>query len=274
MYGYRHLKGFKESTGVHPMKILTQSNIPSNLPAHINPYLGKVGHVGVVKDVNQLPKALNEYNPELLILESKYIDGIVKAYKDKNNVKVISFGENTHADIVIDKSTQLAHLEALNFKNDTAKTDVSVFCNRPEHVFITQFLCNNYNVKAYGPVKIRSPRYLGHISDIDKYEILSKSKISVTFDLLDACSSILLDTVPITHASVNSFDFKTFTNLVSLMETLEHVQKSDSLSDYVGDVKSKIKSNNAFSFTINMLQQLGFTKQAEKLNIDLEEMFK
>ena len=43
MYGYRYLKGFKESTGVHPMKILTQSNIPSNLPAHINPYLGKVG---------------------------------------------------------------------------------------------------------------------------------------------------------------------------------------------------------------------------------------
>ena len=256
------------------MKVLTQSNIPSSLPAHINACLGKVGQVGVIKDVNQLPKALNEYKPELLILESKYIDGIVKAYKDKNNVKVISFGKNAHADIVIDEGTQLAHLEALNFKSDTTKTDVSVFCNRPEHVFITQFLCNNYNVKAYGPVKIQNPRYLGHISDIDRYEILSKSKIAITFDLSDACSSILLDTVPITHASVDSFDFKTFTNLVSLMETLEDVQKSDSMDDYVNDVKSKVKSNNAFSFTINMLQQLGFTQQAEKLKVDLEEMFK
>ena len=274
MYGYRHLKGFKESTGVHLMKVLTQSNIPSNLPVYMHTYLGRVGQVGVIKDTNQLPKALNEYKPELLILESKYIDGIVKAYKDKNNVKVISFGKNAHADIVIDEGTQLAHLEALNFKNDTTKTDVSVFCNRPEHVFITQFLCNNYNVKAYGPVKIRSPRYLGHISDIDKYEILSKSKISITFDLSDACSSILLDTVPITHASVNNFDFKTFANLVSLMEILEDTQKIDSMNDHINDMKSKIKSNNAFSFTINMLQQLGFTQQAEKLNIDLEEMFK
>ena len=109
---------------------------------------------------------------------------------------------------------------------------------------------------------------------MDRYEILSKSKIAITFDLSDACSSILLDTVPITHASVGSFDFKTFTNLVSLMETLEDVQKSDSMDDYINDVKSKIKSNNAFSFTINMLQQLGFTQQAEKLKVDLEGMFK
>ena len=256
------------------MKVLTQSNIPSNLPAYMHTYLGRVGQVGVIKDTNQLPKALNEYKPELLILESKYIDGIVKAYKDKNNVKVISFGENTHADMVIDEGMQLTHVEALNFKEEIEKTDISVFCNRPEHVFITQFLCNNYNVKAYGPIKIQNPRYLGHISDIDRYEILSKSKIAITFDLSDACSSVLLDAVPIAHASVNSFDFRTFTNLVSLMETLEDVQKSDSMNDYIGDVKSKIKSNNAFSFTINMLQQLGFTKQAEKLNIDLEEMFK
>ena len=89
------------------MKVLTQSDIPSSLPAYINACLGKVGQVGVIKDVNQLPKALNEYKPELLILESKYIDGIVKAYKDKNNVKVISFGKNAHADIVIDEGTQL-----------------------------------------------------------------------------------------------------------------------------------------------------------------------
>ena len=74
------------------MKVLTQSNIPSSLPAHINACLGKVGQVGVIKDVNQLPKALNEYKPELLILESKYIDGIVKAY-------VINLGSILHSRI-------------------------------------------------------------------------------------------------------------------------------------------------------------------------------
>lgn len=264
------------------MKVLAQGNMPYPTAIELNRAISKIGPMAVISDMEQIAKALNDYNPDLLIIEDKYIDGVVQAYRNKNNMKVVCFAnvplEQSKADVIIPiyQDTPKPNLDILTFKENANKKDVSVFCDGPQGVFITQFLCQNYNVKAYGPIKINSPRYLGQLSNVEKYEILNKSKAAIVFNPDDTQTSILLDTYPISF-SKDKLTTMSFTNLISLTECMDNIPVdgiSESMSSSMAEIKNNYKSNNNLAHAINIIKQLGFNQEAERLNQELQEIIK
>lgn len=257
------------------MKVLAESNLNYNIAHNLIPNLRKVGNVGVANDITNIAKALNDFQPNIVILKEENITNVVKVYCKKNNVKIISFGEseNKDADITFLTSADIprANLEVLEYKNHADKTDISVFVNHEGQKLFAEFLCKNYNVKVYGNIKINSPRYLGHISITEKYEILNKSKISIAFNGLDFYDSVLLDSYPIVFNTERSNMFSSFNNLISLSKCLDDVINNNITYD-INSLKNNIKHDNSLIFTINILQQLGFKQQALKLNEILEEI--
>jgi len=262
------------------MKVLMQGNMPYPSVNNLTKVISRLGPMAVIQDISQIAKALNDYKPDLLIIEEKYIDGVVQAYRHNNKLKIICFGaasiDQNKADIIIDTAMDIpkASIEVAEFREDANKLDVSVFCDNQEHAFLTQFLCNNYNVKAYGPVKIHSPRYLGQISDMDTFEILNKSKVSIVFNVVDAQNSILLDTYPVSYCK-DKLITKTFTNLTSLIECMDSLFTegvTDQMSNQLNQAKDYYKSDNNFTYVIKMLQQLGFNKEVSQLNEIFKEM--
>lgn len=254
------------------MRILCE-NIPNNTFTTLIGNLRTVGDVGVIKDSDNIAKAMNEFKPHILILKEESINGIVKAYSDKNNVKIISFGTGEKGDInlQINVDIPMANVDVATFKEVTDnKNDTSVFSNNDGEKFISEFLCRNYNVNAYGHVKINSPRYLGMVNNIEKYEILNRSKISVVFNLKDAFDSVLLDTYPIVYGP-KELGFKTFQNMVSLMEVIESIEKETNLQDKIDLLKSEIKIKNSHTFTRDILSQLGFNEEATQIHNELQE---
>lgn len=260
------------------MKVLMQGNMQYPSVNHLTKVISRLGPMAVIHDITQIAKGLNDYKPDLLIVEEKYIDGVVQAYRHNNKLKIICLGtpstDASKADIVIDTTMDIpkASIEISEFREDADKLDVSVFCDNKDHVFLTQFLCNNYNVKAYGPVKIHSPKYLGQISDIDTFEILNKSKVSIVFNVVDAQNSILLNTYPISYCK-DSLATKTFTDLTSLIECMDSLFSegvTDEMSNQLNQVQEYYKSDNNFTYVTKILQNLGFNEQVSQLN----EIFK
>lgn len=253
------------------MRILCE-NIPSNTFTTLIDNLRVVGDIGVIKDPNNIATAMNEFKPHILILKEENIDGVVKAYSDKNNVKIISFGTGQKGDInlQINVDIPMANVDVATFKETTDKNDISVFSNNEGEKFISEFLCKNYNVNAYGHAKINSPRYLGMVNNIEKYEVLNRSKISVVFNLKDAFDSVLLDTYPIVYGP-KELGFKTFQNMVSLMEVVESIDDETNLQDQIDLLKSEIKLKNSHTFTRDILSQLGFNEEATQIHNALQE---
>jgi len=260
------------------MRVLTE-NLNYNIFNDLLTNLKKVSTTAVINDIPQIAKALNDFKPQLLILKEENINSVVKAYCDKNNVKIICFGstypENKDADITFQTHLDIprANLDVLTFKEDIDKDDVSVFVNDEKQRFATDFLSKNYNVKIYGNIKIDNPRYLGMPTELEKYEILNRSKVSIVFNLKDAFDSILLDTYPIV-AGPEGFEFTTFNNIISLIEQIDDILINNNLKAKVNYLKSKLISANSLTFTIDTLQQLRFKEQVFELNNILEDLNK
>ena len=257
------------------MKVLCENNIDFNIFRNLMDNLKKIANIATIGDMNNIAKALNEFQPDLLLLKTENITGVVQAYVKKNNVKVISFGEDQKKDADMTFLTNVdiprANLDVLEYKNNVDKIDISVFMNHERQRSFAEFLCQNYNVKVYGNIKINSPKYLGNISVIEKYEILNKSKISITFSGLDFYDSVLLDTYPIVFNTEKSDIFSSFNNLISLSECLDNVINNN-ISYDIDILKNNIKNDNSLTFTINTLQQLGFQEETLKLNKILQEI--
>lgn len=249
------------------MKILSE-NLSYNIFHDLIRNLGKITNIAMINDTAQVAKSLNEVSPDLVILSEQNMSGIVKAYCDKNNVKVICFSsqneKNTNADLTFNVNNDVprANLEVLNFKENTEKKDISVFVNHEGQKFLVDFLCKNYNVKIYGNVYINSPRYLGIPTELEKYEILNRSKFSICFNQRDMFDSILLDTYPIIYSPHTHASLTTFSNAVSLVEAME----GEFDKNNIHRLKSTLKSDNSLTFTIDTLQQLGFKEAVSKLN--------
>lgn len=253
------------------MRILCE-NIPNNTFTTLIDNLRAVGDIGVIKDSSNIATAMNEFKPHILILKEESIDGVVKAYSDKNKVKIISFGTGQKGDINLDINIDIpmANVDVATFKEVTDKHDISVISNNDGEKFISEFLCRNYNINAYGHAKINSPRYLGMVNNIEKYEVLNRSKISVVFNLKDAFDSILLDTYPIVYGP-KELGFKTFQNMVSLMEVMDSIDNETNLQDKIDVLKSEIKLKNSHTFTRDILSQLGFNEEATQMHNVLQE---
>ena len=82
---------------------------------------------------------------------------------------------------------------------------------------------------------------------------------------------MLLDSYPIVFNTERSNIFSSFNNLISLSECLDDVINNNITYD-INSLKNNIKHDNSLTFTINILQQLGFKQQALKLNEILEEI--
>ena len=179
------------------MKILTQ-NIQSNSFRSLANNLQMNNEFAVVNDINNLAKALNDFMPHLLILEPQNVTGLVKAFCDKNNVKIIAFGNNRVEDVDLFISDQqgFAELSVLSYKTDDDKIDVSIFLDDASQQLYASFLCQNYNVKSYGQAKLNSPKYLGVPTSVEQFEVLNKSKLSVVFNEQDKYASALLGCCP------------------------------------------------------------------------------
>ena len=261
------------------MKMLTQADMPYPTSRDINVAASRIGPLAAIKDMTQLAKAINEYQPDVLVLEEKYIDGMVQAYREQNKAKIISFGtqaDNPKADITIDitKDIPKPNLDALGFKEDVEKTDISVFCDDEKVAFLATFLCSNYKVKAYGPIKLNSPRYLGNVSPVDKYEILNRSKVAITFNAVDAQDSILLGAYPLSYSREDLFT-RSFNNLVTLTQCMDDVCHEDTfngMKENIKNVKDVFKSDNTITSVIEIFKKLGFNEQVSELNAVLEEM--
>lgn len=256
------------------MKVLTQNNILSPVIHNFIRVVGRIGNIAIIQDMNHIAKALNDFQPDLLILEEEQITNVVKAYRDNHQVKIICLGtestDKNKADFIVDKNinTPKPNIEVSEFIEDMPKLDVSIFCNSEEHAFLTQFICNNYNVKAYGPIKINSPRYLGEVSDVEFFEILNKSKASVVFNIIDAQNSVLLNTYPISYCK-DPLITQTFTNLTSLIECMDNLFNqgiTDGMSTELNKVKDHYRSDNNFTYVSKVIEQLGFHDQASRLN--------
>lgn len=263
------------------MKVLCENNIDFNIFRNLMDNLKKIANIATIGDMNNIAKALNEFQPDLLLLKTESITGVVQAYVNKNNVKVIGFGDMKNADVVADivfpKSLDILkpNIDVVRFKEDVDKHDISVFIHNPEQAFMADFLAKNYNVKIYGRFKINSPRYLGAYNDIEKYEIINKSKFLIDFGSYDLYDAILLDTYPIIFTNYNVAEqYKCFDNIVSLMECMEYIEdqtNSSEINDKLNKLQNEFYKENSFTFTIDTLYQLGLEEQAKKLEDTLEE---
>jgi hypothetical protein len=232
------------------MKVLLESvAAPYTARIFVN-NLKRVADVAEMKDMSQIPKALNEFKPDLLILKKENITGVVKAFCDKNNVKVIDL--DSFEDIIV------PIIDVVRFKDNSDKEDISVFATDPNQAFLVDFLSRNYNVKVYGQ-KINSPRYLGELSRVEKYEVINKSKLCVVFNPVDEYESVLLDT----HAVAYGQEFNT---IVSLIECIDNVSTSK-----LADKKENYKTSNDITFSIDTLTKLGFNEEAKILEVILKE---
>lgn len=259
------------------MRVLCEDKIQFRSVKTLTDNISKVADFGVIRDIANISKALNEFKPNLLILTEPNITPIVRAYADRNKAKIICFGDTDcqNADITIKRHEDIAraNLNVSTFKEDIDKQDISVFLNNEGQRFIAEFLCKNYNVKVYGNVKINHPRYLGHITMVDKYDILNKSKFSIVFDADDAFDSILLGAYPIIYSDI-LLDHKTFTNMVSLTNCMEYVSDEsniDEIKNHMNTLNAEIKHNNSLTFSRGILQKLGFNKEAVELDNILKE---
>ena len=249
------------------MKILSE-NLNYNIFHDLARNLRVVSNIALINDPTQIAKALNEVSPDLVILSEDNISSTVKAYCNTNNVKIICFSsqneENTHADLTFNITHDIsrANLEVLNFKQDIEKKDISVFVNHEGQKFLADFLCKNYNVKVYGNIYINDPRYLGIPTELEKYEILNRSESTICFNQRDIFDSILLDAYPIAFSQNSHTSLVTFNNAVSLVDAIENKLDDNNLHR----LKSTLKSDNSLTFTIDVLQHLGFKEEVIKLN--------
>lgn len=265
------------------MKILSE-NLDYNTYQSFLQCMPRLGNLAVIADMNNLAKALNEFNPDILLLRTENINEVVKAYCAKNRTKVIAFGEpseqlNNFVDLIISRSSDFirANMDILTYKEKIEKTDISIFLGNPEYLFFTEFLCKNYNVKAYGPIKVNSPKYLGNPIDVEKYEILNRSKACICFHPQDAYDSILLNVFPIMYNPVHNVDIKTFNNLISLISCMDELLENDSdkmIYNTLKDLHSKVLSFNNMTLVIDILKTLGFQKEANGLSNTLEQIKK
>jgi len=265
------------------MKILCENGINYLTFKNIINNLRKVYEIKVIGDINNIAKALNDVQPELLLLKTESITGIVQAYSQKNNVKIIGFGDTNNsdvvADIVINKSTDILRpdIDTVSFKEyNTEKSGISVFVDNEESKFMADFLAINYDVNIFGKVKINSPKYLGIPTDIEKYEILNQSKYLIDLGSYDLYDAILLDTYPIVYTNHNlSKEYTTFHNLITLTNCMDFINVGENtdmvVKDNLNTLKSEFKKENSTTFTIELFNNLGFEKEAEILNIMLQE---
>lgn len=259
------------------MKVLTEAGLNKYHSYNsIAAYMPKIGVLANIKDMNNIAKALNEFKPDILILNEESITDVVKAYRHKNNLKIITYGttyaECPHADITLQTHLDypMANLDVLTYREDVEKTDISIFTDIPESSFLVEFLCQNYNVKAYGKVKINSPKYLGITTDTEKYEILNKTKYSIVFDSVDMFDSILLGAYPIVYASSGLDDIKTFDSMGALMSCMDFIlddlRHGKLIEDLLLTLQNKLSIHNNLNFVIDMLRKLGFNEELTKLS--------
>ena len=96
------------------------------------------------------------------------------------------------------------------------------------------------------------------------------AKFSIVFNLKDAFDSVLLDTYPIVYGP-KELGFRTFQDMVSLMEVMDSVEQDGTLQHQINMLKSEVKTKNSTTFVRDILYQLGFHKEGEQINNTLKE---
>ncbi|MHA2010290.1 MAG: hypothetical protein ACXADW_17530 [Candidatus Hodarchaeales archaeon] len=267
------------------MKVLCENNMNYGAATNLINCLNRVAHVAVLGDATNMAKALNEFKPDLLLIKSQNVDAVVNMYCKQNNAKVVAFGDsdvNPYADMVFTNNVNLAKdqdkvfidvpLSDLNVLNrrDTSveKLDTSIFVSSNiNNTCLVDFLCRNYNVKVYGDVKIKSPKYLGKVTVDEKIEILNQSKFVIDFGTYDYINGLLLEAYPILYTeNETSSQYVKFDNMISLIDTLEYVYNNeDIVQQNLLSLKNEFMLNSNYDLTIGLLNKLNFDKEAQTL---------
>ena len=270
-------------------KILINTKINSRILQKTMPYMQQLFEIVFINqdDETKLLKALNEIKPNILFITKDDWSSAVKAYKDINNCKVVMFADeildnvdftitnnislvnmlNTHLDLV------LADLQIMQFLDKSVdKTDISIFINQDTDIdtYIIDFLCKNYNVKIYGNKKINSPRYLGIPSEMEKIEILNKSKFVIDFGTYDYLNAILLGCYPVVYTNIEvPLEFTPFSNLVSLDEAMNYITDDSNTENIKSKLSSLyghfLQSNNYLDALTQILNTLSYTEEIQNL---------
>ena len=260
------------------MKILCQNNMDYMIFRNVVDNLRTVYDVKGLTDMSHVAKALNDVQPNLLLIETKEINGIVAAYCKKNNVKIIGFGDGEGADVTFNKQSDVLRpsIETIAYKDDSVeKFGISVFVNDERHKFMAEFLAKNYNVRVFGSVKIDSPKYLGIPNAMEKYEIINSSKFIVDLGSYELYDAILLDTYPLVYTNHPlAEEYTTFDSFISLVECWDYINNdanTKELNDKLLSLKQEFLVNNSTTFTIQLLNTLGFAKEAAEIHTKLGE---
>jgi len=267
------------------MKVLCENNMNYGAATNLINCLNRVAHVAVLGDATNMAKALNEFKPDLLLIKSQNVDAVVNMYCKQNNAKVVAFGDsdvNPYADMVFTNNVNLAKdqdkvfidvpLSDLNVLNrrdiSVEKLDTSIFVSSNiNNTCLVDFLCRNYNVKVYGDVKIKSPKYLGKVTVDEKIEILNQSKFVIDFGTYDYINGLLLEAYPILYTeNETSSQYVKFDNMISLIDTLEYVYNNeDIVQQNLLSLKNEFMLNSNYDLTIGLLNKLNFDKEAQTL---------
>ena len=148
------------------------------------------------------------------------------------------------------------------------KLDTSIFVSSNiNNTCLVDFLCRNYNVKVYGDVKIKSPKYLGKVTVDEKIEILNQSKFVIDFGTYDYINGLLLEAYPILYTeNETSSQYVKFDNMISLIDTLEYVYNNeDIVQQNLLSLKNEFMLNSNYDLTIGLLNKLNFDKEAQTL---------
>lgn len=270
-------------------KILINNKIDSRVLRKTMPYMQKTFEIVMLSkdDETDILKALNETKPNIVFITKDNWSNTIKAYRDINNCKIVVFSDEIldNVDFTITNNIDLlgtpnvyldlvlADLQIMQYRDKSIeKSDISLFINEDTDVssYIVDFLCKNYNVKIYGNKKINSPKYLGIPTNIEKIEILNRSKFIIDLGTYDYMDAILLGCYPLVYTNINvPIDFIPFDNLVSLDEAMIYItdeSNRDSINSKLGNLYGHfLQTDNYLSSLTNILNSLGYAEQTKLL---------
>jgi hypothetical protein len=239
--------------------------------------------INAMSDMTKTTSVLIQLSPNLIIFKQENITPEVKAYCDKNKVKIISVGDNNdkHGDFFISSNASLTHnglghiqkyqIPNLLMRNhkpkDHLRSKISLISSNQTNDFYMQFLDKNYKMRFYGLKRIASPQYLGQIDDLQRGSILASSDINIDINSYTYIDAILLNCYPIIYTDMELPDtMSKFSSILELVNTIEYVENNpNDIKDKLHSMQKELFEKSNVVLTNNILNTLGFEKEAKAL---------
>lgn len=274
------------------MKILCENINNYNYFSYLVNTLGMIPNtsIAVLSDIKQLVPALNEVQPNLIILNAVSVTPEVKAFIKKNKAKLIAFGDNIiDCDFFITHNRSLVANNILHDKvlanfnilqntqiDNRIKGNLAILTGPNTNESLVNIIAHNYNVKIYGNKRINSPRFLGKINPEQRNSILKSTKYIIDFGTYDYCDSVLLGGYPILYSGDETPPYICrFWDMVSLIQVLDYLLDPNNTNEIEAkrqEFYHQVINNTSIDLTIQILESIGMKSNANVLKDIKKEM--